>query len=451
MQLMTPLRSLACCAWLAGMAGTAHAAGADGADEWAYPVARGDTLIAIAATHLTEPRRWADLQKLNEVRNPRRLMPGSSLRIPLAWLRSEAGSAEIVYARGSVQVQLPGEAAPVTARQGLRLPPGTLFETAADSSLALRLADGSRLLVAPGSRARLEELHEYRRARLYRTQIDLQRGSLESQVTPSRSATVPYKVKTPVAMLGVRGTDFRAHAADARAGVEVLNGAVAAAAGAERRVEAGFGTFARAGAGVAPPRALLPAPALAAPAASPVDGRLAVPWPAVAGAVAYRAQLFGDDGSLLRDGRVDTPAVAWDDVPVGRYRLRVRAIDADGIEGLDSGTAVERVAAAPPAFPLPPYAGHPYAGSRIDRGSVVFSWSVRETGRRYRLQVAAGPDFAAPAVDLADTAPEPLSLVQRVVELPPGRWYWRVAALGDDGRAGPFGAAVPFEVAERRP
>lgn len=454
---MTLPRTL-CCALIAlTMAGmTAGAAGAstpatqgaDAADEWAYPIVKGDTLIAIAATHLLEPGRWRDLQKLNHVRNPRRLVPGSTLRIPLAWLKSEEGAAEIVYARGQVMVRAPGEAAPSPGRQGQRLPAGSLVETAADSSLALRLSDGSRLLVAPGSRATLDELREYRRAGLHRTQVDLQRGSLESQVTPSRSATVPYKVRTPVAILGVRGTDFRAHAADERTGVEVLSGAVGAVAGVEQRVEAGFGTYARAGAPVAPPRPLLAAPTMLPPAASPVDGRLEARWAAVPGAAAYRAQLFGDDASLLRDARFDGPAAAWSDVPVGRYRLRVRAIDGDGIEGLDAGTAVERVAAAAPAFPLPPYPGQPYAGSRIAGPDVTFAWTVRESGRRYRLQVAASADFASPVVDVADAAAAPLSVLQKRLSLHPGRWFWRVAALGDDGRPGPFAAAVPFEVVE---
>lgn len=424
---------------------------ADPGEEWAYPIARGDTLIAIAATHLAEPRRWPELQKLNEVRNPRRLVPGSSLRIPLAWMRSETAPAEVVYARGEARVQAPGEAAPSAARQGQRLVPGTMLETGTDSSLALRLADGTRLLMAPGSRATLEELREFRRAGLYRTQLDLQRGSVESQVTPSRSATVPYKVRTPVATLGVRGTDFRAHAAAARTGVEVLSGAVAAAAGAERRVEAGYGTFARAGGGVAPPRELLPAPQLPPVPPTPADGRLQLAWSPVAGATAYRAQLFASDDSLLREARTDQPAAAWDALPQGRYTLRVRAIDADGIEGLDARVALERLAAAPPpppVWPLPPRTGAPYAGNRIAGPSVSFAWSVRETGRRYRLQVAADPGFAQPQADLTDESAPALAIVQRELRLAPGRWWWRVATLGEDGRAGPFSDAVPFEVTE---
>lgn len=444
---MTAFR-LACCALLAGLTASAFAAGDDGADEWAYAVVRGDTLIGIAARHLTEPRRWPELQKLNAVRNPRRLMPGSAVRIPVAWLRSEPASAEVVYARGQVLVRSPGEAASAPARQGQRLPAGSQVETAADSSLALKLADGTRLLVAPGSKATLEELREYRRANLYRSQIDLQRGSVESKVTPSGSATVPYRVRTPVAMLGVRGTDFRAHAAPDRTGVEVLSGAVAAAAGAQERVEAGFGTYARPGTGVAAPRPLLPAPMLVPVTSSGADGRVEARWGPVAGAAAYRAQLFGDDGSLLRDALVDTRVARWDGLEVGRYQLRVRAIDADGVEGLDSGAALERAAAEPPRTPLPPFPGHPYAGNRIAGPYVTFAWTVRETTRRYRLQVAAGEDFAQPVVDVSDTAPPVLSVVQHRVSLPAGRWFWRVAALGDDGLAGPFAAAVPFEVVE---
>ena len=55
--------------------------------EWQYSVRRGDTLIGIAKRYFTDPAQWVDLQKLNAVRNPRRLPPNPILRIPVEWLR----------------------------------------------------------------------------------------------------------------------------------------------------------------------------------------------------------------------------------------------------------------------------------------------------------------------------------------------------------------------------
>ena len=46
-----------------------------------------DTLIGISNRLLIEPNRWPELQKRNNIADPRRLVPGSTLVIPRALLR----------------------------------------------------------------------------------------------------------------------------------------------------------------------------------------------------------------------------------------------------------------------------------------------------------------------------------------------------------------------------
>src|SRR5690606_25158910 len=71
-------------------------------DELRYTVQPGDTLIGIARTHFTDPSRWPDLKRLNRVRNERRLMPDSTLRIPVDWLRQAPAQAQVMRADGDV-------------------------------------------------------------------------------------------------------------------------------------------------------------------------------------------------------------------------------------------------------------------------------------------------------------------------------------------------------------
>ncbi|MBL8301374.1 MAG: LysM peptidoglycan-binding domain-containing protein, partial [Ideonella sp.] len=67
------------------------------AREWRYRVAPGDTLIMLAARYLDDPDNWQSLQRHNQVGDPRRLVPGSTIRIPYDWLRREASVAEVVF------------------------------------------------------------------------------------------------------------------------------------------------------------------------------------------------------------------------------------------------------------------------------------------------------------------------------------------------------------------
>ena len=92
--------------WLATsllMLGGWAQAQAESADaDWRYRIRTGDTLITLTADWLAPPKTWRDLQKLNRVPDPLRLRPGSTLRMPVAWLKREASVAEAVFARGQV-------------------------------------------------------------------------------------------------------------------------------------------------------------------------------------------------------------------------------------------------------------------------------------------------------------------------------------------------------------
>jgi hypothetical protein len=116
--------------------------------EWRYRIAPGDTLISLAATYLARPEDWQRLQRLNGVSDPRRLVPGNRLRMPYAWLKREAAVAEVVFVQGQVSLQRPGRAADVPVALGTRVQVADALSTGPRSSLSLRFADGSRLLVA---------------------------------------------------------------------------------------------------------------------------------------------------------------------------------------------------------------------------------------------------------------------------------------------------------------
>lgn len=403
---------------------------------WDVPVQRGDTLIGITARLLAPGSDWRVLQRVNRVRDPRRLPIGRVLHIPVALLREQAETAEVLHAHGDVQVEHAGSAERALAG-GDHLAAGDTVTTGAQSSATLRFVDGSRLLVRPASRLRIEHTGRLGANTHIRTQLGLEAGAADSQVPRAGDGvTHRFELRTPVVNLGVRGTEFRVFAEAVRTRVEVLEGVVGMSSGAARAaLAAGQGAWAAAGELTAP-RPLLSPPALDALPARVERLPLAFGWPAQGTAARYRAQLFDAAGRLVLDGLFDAPLVRWtDDVPDGRYLLRVRSADAAGFEGPDATAAVELA-----ARPEPPLVTAPRAGERLTEAEVAFEWTRNPAAARYRLQVADSPDFAAPRIDRAD-----LDATHVALALPPGRHHWRLASLGADGHAGPWGDVQWFE------
>lgn len=417
------------------------------ADEWVHTIAPGDTLLGLKARWLRPEARWQTLQKLNRIADPRRLTPGASLRIPIALLREEAAQAEVMHSHGDVWLERAG-----TGRQALKaattLLGGDVVLTGKQSSASLRFADGTRTLVGPDSRLQLDRLVRLGPSGAVDSRLRLDNGSLETQVPPDKPPK-RFEIRTPTANLGVRGTEFRSRTDGARTLAEVLQGRVAAG---PQAVDAGFGVVATAG-GVGAPRALPARPNLSGlpdrvervPLQLAVGPSLGNP----ANLTRYRAQVF-ESGSaiagdrLLLDGVFDQPFAQWpDNLADGRYELRVRLLDAEGIEGLDG-----RKTFTLKARPEPPFLLRPRAGERLFDETVLLAWSRNPDAASYTVQVSPNADFSLPVVErLGLSSAE----TQLLLLLPIGTQHWRMAAVRANGDQGPWSDTRVFERAEPPP
>lgn len=411
------------------------------AADWIYAVRPGDTLIDIGEAYLRRAGDWPQLQSLNAVDDPRRLMPGTRLRIPLELLRRDAAVATVIHVRGEVsRTDQGGQSVRLAA--GGTLQTGDVLATAADSNASLRFVDGSRLLVSEQSRITLARLQQYGATGMAETIIRLHEGEVSNRVEPQRQPAARYRVETEALNLGVRGTEFRAGvSANGAAQGEVLQGRVQAGAPRTARsltLNAGYGTVARPGEAPAAARALAPAPVLEAAAGRIEHLPVRFGWQVAAGVTHWRAQLYQADSDdvLLRDSVLETPAVNWADLPDGRYRLRVRALTGDGLEGLD-GEHVFELAAQPVA----PLALQPQAGQTVRGDAPLLRWTRPLGVRSYRLQLADNPAFDPVRLDLNG-----LSDAELRSELPPGDYFWRLASVDDAGRQGPFGFTQSFRL-----
>ena len=292
---------------LSGIVVLTAAVGAGASDvEVIYSTRAGDTLIGLEKRFLTAPFGWKGLQSRNHISDPARMPVGSQLRIPEAWLRVEPRSARVLAVQGDVTVDGRRLAVDET------LPGGSRLSTGDGAFVTLLMPDDSRLTVQPGSLARLDKVQGFRGFEGQDTRVYLERGRVETTVTSQRGPAARYQVRTPTAVVGVRGTAFRV-GSDTSAGTaqaEVTGGEVRMSppgAGPATALPAGFGAVARAGAAIPAPRPLLRAPQLDAMPAVLERVAMQFPFAAVEGAVRYRAQLARDEAfnDVVMDGVFD--------------------------------------------------------------------------------------------------------------------------------------------------
>lgn len=420
--------------------------------EIVYTAQPGDTLIGIGNRLLAQPRDWRQVARINRILDPDRIQPAQPIRIPLRLLRGQPAPATVLEAVGNARAHgANDDSSPLAA--GSQVAEGSRVLTGADGYVTLRLADGSLLRVQAASETELAQARALgvQAQGGHRTLLALLRGRIEVLVTQVTGGAPRFEVRTPQAVVGVRGTEFRVSTADGVTLSEVLDGRVAVGAASaaatqrEQAVAAGFGVRSD-GRGVETPRALLPAPAVDALPAHVERTLVRMPLPPVDGAVGYRVQVALDPEfrRVAAEGVFALPELRFNTLEDDRYWLRVRAIDSSGLEGREAVHAFQLK-----ARPEPPLTTAPAPRARLPVPRVEFGWAAHPQALHYRLQLARTPDFAT-----IERTVEPLTATSLALDgLTAGTWHWRLATVRRvqrDGRsvddAGPWGDPQSFEL-----
>lgn len=405
---------------------------------WHYTVRPGDTLIGLGKRYLRDPSQWLLVQRANAVRNPRRLPPGMVLRIPASLLLVAPAHARLVAAYGTVRWSSGGDWQP--ARNGQDIAAGDAIRTGSDGSAVVTLANGTRIKLPPSTVLRFDTLSAYAGGLMADTRLRLQEGRIEIDDNPDRLPNQNLHILTPSAQAVVRGTRFRAeYDAVGVTREETTAGSVAlTSAGAAVLVDAGQGSAAAPGKPPMPPVPLLPAPDLGTPPPPCTALPLHIHAPELPGAVAWQGSIAPIDtpDRVVVQKRFPASGAApgWTvaDLPDGRYRLTLRGIDANGLQG-QAAQAEIRVAARP-FFPV---LLQPGRGATVRQPRPEFRWTATEGVDHTELQLARSTDFSAPLADIRVTGQS----WTPAADLPAGTTYWRTASLRADGTRGPWSPA----------
>lgn len=408
--------------------------------DWVYPMQRGDTVWDLSHRFLKDWRLWLAVSERNNVVADREMPPGTNIRFPVEWLRSENATVQVIKVQGEVRCYLGSPRTQRVLKAGVTMYAGDELETGEDANATLQFADGTRFLVQERSRLQLVS------ARLVGGEVSdaevrLEEGRSETQANPNKAPGASFRVNTPVASVAVRGTDFRVGSENAEVmRVSVTEGGVAVS---NRRgntnLQTRQGTIIRAGKPPAPARALLPAPDLSTVAAVQRHLPIVLQWKPVPKATHYRVQVAPSASfeTLLLDRLATEPSVKLARLPDGDYFLRVRPVDRDGIEGLDSQRALKV-----DAQPEPPFTQTPAADASVRADTLRFRWAQPAGIDRYRVQVAAKDRPGTPLFD------QVLSGTEFVPTPPmaPGVYTWRIASITGAGKEGPLSLPVAFRV-----
>ncbi len=135
----------------------------------------------------------------------------------------EKALALVVQAAGKSEVVREGKTLPVKVNDLIRK--GDRLRTLADGSMSVQLSTGALFRMNPGTEVVLQDL--VRDASGLRVQLDVKKGELASKLDKLAKGD-SYKVQTPTAIAGVRGTEFivDVSAAVSQASVLVNDGSV---------------------------------------------------------------------------------------------------------------------------------------------------------------------------------------------------------------------------------
>lgn len=244
-----------------------------------------------------------------------------------AKVESLEGEAWLVDKRGN-ETPL-AEGMEVKREQGIR--------TGSSAFIALRLGDDSRIVLPSLSRVVLLSDKKV-------MQVKLLEGQVESYVHKRDPQVEHFQILTPVGVLGVRGTHFRARQVVGEEAVltEVLSGRLAAER--DDGLDAPSFINAKQGMRVAPAGTLkavdlLPGPKLLGQQGSAdAQGQWTVLIKPLAGAKRYRVQVASDPKFLRirREQFSSSTQVSFSGLDLPLYYVRITAFDELGLEGVAS-------------------------------------------------------------------------------------------------------------------
>ncbi len=411
------------------------------AEDWLYTMKPGDTVWDISHTVLKDWRYWDDILRHNNISNAATIRPGTKIAIPLYIVRDELSEVRVESAVGKVEVIFANNDKRLPLKPGMALSAGDRVITGEKATALFSLEDKSSILLQEQSELEFTRLKTLGggSSKSMDASLNVHRGRLNMHANPRHVPDSRYEIMTVSANSAVRGTNFRIGIEKESSRTEVLDGMVNVGnAYGSVNVPANFGTVAQKDSPPRKPVKLLPAPNLDKFPALVRYLPTVVPLNTLEHAQRYRVQIAQDQDFLeMQLDRVVKGQLMLDQrLADGVYYVRVRGVDANGLEGNNADRKF-RIDARPEA----PMVRRPLSDTVLHAGPVAFSWAEVDAVERYVFEIASDADFT----DLLEQ--KVLSGTDIEVDLKEaGDYFYRLSSVTAAGRQGPPGKAVEIKI-----
>ncbi|BBB30649.1 FecR domain-containing protein [Neptunomonas japonica] len=400
---------------------------------WEYEMQPGDNIWKIAHELLTDWRSWQEVERLNNVNNDRLMAAGTILRIPTSMIQRRQARIQLIEVSGPVTLISAADKSEKSLTDQT-LQEGDLIKTGSNASALLKFEDNTQILLNAESEFVINQASIIGSNRnVIDINVLLKAGEAEIRANPAQSPGSRFVIETPSAFATTRGTVYRIRADKTQTAAEVTQGRIDVANTlGSTKVRQKFGTLTTKNSAPQKPKRLLVAPAV--PTIKTIHylpARLS--WNEITGAVSYRSQLSDQEefsriilDNLGKPAKLNIPASLKD----GQYWLRVKAADANGLQGLESLQSFTI-----DARPFPPSIQSPRPKDPVYTGKTTFVWTQPEEAKEYRFELSSEDDFTSlthPASILNDQ-----QLTTSIAKA--GVYFWRVTSINAEGKVGPRG------------
>lgn len=383
-----------------------------------YTVVKGDTIWTFSQVYLNGDNAWKEVVRLNAVQEPKHLQPGTKLSIPTRLLKQERGHATLVSSTGPVNLIPFGQQAHA-AKTGETVAYKDRISTGVQGFASLQLPDGSIISLPSNTEVQVNALAKSKFRNSVESDLSVQQGKVDALVSKQKPED-RFILRTPQAIAGVRGTEFRFGLGnDNNTVLEVLDGAVAVGAAQQDQQVVQAGQLASVDANGQISKASLPkAPHWNLDSSIQVSEQVAVVLsdkpmaePTVHVTVA--------NNTAFDNPRFETqsasPVIIIPDLPRGVWFAKAAYVLPNGVEGESQTLMLDRLLGkgdkSPSAIQTDPN-GRP----------VQFNWRAVGNANHFRLQVAPQNQPV-----LFDKSVETNSSI--VCCLKPGAYVWKVSSF----------------------
>jgi hypothetical protein len=190
-----------------------------------YIVKPNDTLSQLTRLYLQSASDAEIIQTLNQIDNPNRLPIGFELQLPRHLLQYKRAIARVTSA--NCELNSTSNDRPKLIPVDSTVTEGNTVDVPAGCAVDLRLSDGTLIRLPSGASVIITRLRHNALEKSPEVLFDLTKGRIDLNVQKPRSKDTPFEVRTPISVMGVRGTEFRVNVTpDHTARLEVLGGQV---------------------------------------------------------------------------------------------------------------------------------------------------------------------------------------------------------------------------------